>query len=176
MKRILTGALLLGLVLLVAGAATTPTTPAKPKVTKSEPYDHLLMLDIREAAEHAKTLHHYASMHGKDLDKAVVDKHVAELDKNVGAIETELTDVEKNVPEGDKTKVETHLTTIRTEEQKAKTDLDELKTETAKPTMDPKIVAEKSKGIYEAMSTAREHHGKAMMKRGVHEPAAPTKP
>ena len=52
---------------------------------------------MREAAEHAKTLHHYATVHGEHLDKAVVTKHVDELTKNLDGVKTELGSVEQSV-------------------------------------------------------------------------------
>lgn len=177
MKRLLTVSLVtVGVVLMVGMIlGAVPSTKGK-AVVRGEEYHHLLALDVKEAAEHARTLHHYATVHAAHLDKAVVAKHVEELTKNLEGVRTELADVEKNVEPAETGKgVEINLGAIRTESGKAQTALDELKTEAAKDAPSATVIAEKSRVIYVAMTAAEEHHHKAMVKRGVPEPKKPAK-
>lgn len=159
--------LVAAVVVLAAGAALAATST---HMVKGEESHHLLMLDVREAATHAKTLNHYAGTHAKDLDKAVLMKHIDELTRNLEGIRTELGDVEQKMGSTDKAKVEKDLATIRTEEEKAWRDLETLKTEAAKPTPDPNVIEFQSKAILSAMRTADQRHNQVMVKRGVHEP------
>ena len=169
MKRFIA---LIAMTAFAAGAAlaATPAKTAKHVPVKGEEYHHLLMLDVREAAEHAKTLRYYAQAHTRHMDRTVVMKHVDELTKNLDGVREELGKLEQNIEAKDKTLVDTHLATIQSEEQTARQNLDVLKTEAAKDTPDASVIAEKSKAIYAAMTTADEHHRRAMVKRGVQEP------
>ena len=148
---------LVGVVMLAAGVALAGTTTPLGTV-KGEEYHRLLMLDVREAAAHAKTLNHYAGTHPKDLEKGVLMKHIDELTRNLEGVRTELADVEQTMGPTDKAKVDTHLATIRTEEQKAWKDLEVLKTETAKVAPDPAVIEWQSKAIYTSMRNADEQH------------------
>src|SRR5512140_1650020 len=131
MKRLFTGALVVVGVLLLVGFVLGATPKGKAPV-KGEEYHHLLALDVREAAEHAKTLHHYAPVHGEHLNKAIVTTHGDELAKNLDGVKTELGSVEQSVEPAEKSKVETILATIRTENDRSQTALDALKAEVAK--------------------------------------------
>ena len=174
MKRLFTGGLVVIGVLLLVGFVLGATPKGKAPV-KGEGYHHLLALDVREAAEHAKTLHHYAVVHREHLDKAIVTKHVDELAKNLDGVKTELGSVEQSVEPAEKSKVETNLATIRAENDRAQTALDALKAEVAKEQPSATVIADQSKLIYSAMITAEGHHQKAMAKRGVAEPKKPPK-
>ncbi len=176
MKRIIPVALFAGCAALAAGLAFGASDPVKETGStevKGAEYHHLLMLDLKEAGEHARVLHHYAQFHAKHLDKQVVMRHVDELTKNLDGVRTELADVEQNVNEPEKASVEPRLSTIRSEEEKARQDLVALKAEEAKDQPDATVIAAKSRAIYEAMVQAGEHHRKAMTTRGVREPAEP---
>ncbi|MGE5179530.1 MAG: hypothetical protein ACM3PF_10580 [Bacteroidota bacterium] len=173
MKRLFTGGLVvIGVLLLVGSVLAAPKGKAP---VKGEGYHHLLALHVREAAEHAKTLHHYATVHADHLDKAIVTKHVDELAKNLDGVKTELGSVEQSVEPAEKSKVETNLATIRAENDRAQTALDALKAEVAKEQPSATVIADQSKLIYTAMITAEGHHQKAMAKRGVAEPKKPPK-
>jgi FKBP-type peptidyl-prolyl cis-trans isomerase len=175
MKRLFTGALVLIGVLSIAGLALG-AAPGKGKApAKGEEYHHLLALHVREAAEHAKALHHYAIVHREHLNKAIVTKHVDELAKNLDGVKTELASVEQSVEPAEKSKVEMNFTTIRSENDRAQTALDALKAEVAKEQPSATVIADQSKLIYTAMTTAEGHHMKAMARRGVHEPKKPPK-
>lgn len=169
--------LMLGLVataLLTAGA-TLAVTPAKSTKTvpKGEEYHHLLMLDVKEAAEHAKSLHHYAKTHAEHFDKAVATKHLDELAKNLDGVQSNMTSLEQELGT-DKGTIAPQLDMIKSDEQSSRENLDALKTQMAKATPDPTFVADKSGAIYTSMSSAVEHHHKAMAKRGVKEPPKPS--
>lgn len=170
MKRLIVGIAAAALFAAGAALAVTPTKATKHVPVPGEEYHHLLMLDMREAAEHAQVLRHYAESHGAHLDKAVVMKHVDELSKNLDGVRTELADLEQKIPATDKTSIDPQLTNIRTQEQAARGDLETLKAEAAKETPDAAVIGEKSKAIYAAMSAAKQHHQRAMAKRRVHEP------
>jgi hypothetical protein len=176
MKRVITGVLIASCTVLLTGLALGQTTTgqtAKHITVSGEEYHHLLMLDVREAVQHAKVLHEYATLHAKHLDKAVMTKHVDEITKNLEGVRTELTDVEQNVNALEKTTVEGQLSTIRTDQQKALADLDVLKAEVAKDAPNAGVIAAKSKAIYLEMTSANQHHHKVMVQRGVHEPSEP---
>jgi hypothetical protein len=175
MKRTILGIVLVACAVLLSGAAPAKMTAAKPAVAPGEEYHHLLMLDVREAVQHAKTLHHYAQAHARHLDKGVVMKHVDELSKNLEGVRTNLTDLAQNVGTKDKEATDEHLAAIRADQEKASGELDLLKAEAAKEAPDASLIVAKSKAIYTAMSSADTRHRKTMAKHGIHEPAAPAK-
>lgn len=175
MKSLMLG--MVAVVMLTAGAtlAVTPARSTKHVAPKGEEYHHLLMLDVKEAAEHAKTLHHYARTHVEHFDKAVATKHLDELTKNLDGVQSNRTSLEQELG-ADQGAIRPQLDLIRTDEQTARENLDALKAEMAKATPDIGLIADKSNAIYTVMSSAGEHHHRAMMMRGVKEPVTPIKP
>lgn len=155
----------------IAMAAQSPNKPAKPEAKGTE-YHHLLMLDIKEAVEHAKALNHYAKMHATELDKEVMTKHVDELTKNLDGVQTEIGLVEKSTAEPGKP-TDTEITGIRQQENLARRDLDALKAEMAKPKPEATVIEAKSKAIFDTMTRATETHKGLMAKNGVKAPKEP---
>ncbi len=172
MRRILTGALIASCALFVAGTALAQaklTPSAKHTEVKGEEYHHLLMLDLREAVDHARVLNHYARTHSARLERDVVDKHVEELSRNLDGIKTGLVNVEEKMG-AEKGAAEPQLTQISRQEELARQDLDALKLAMSTGDLDRTVIAQKSQSIYEALSAAHQHHRKLMSQRGVHEP------
>lgn len=175
MKRIVAALAVAAVFVAGAAMAVTPVQPTH-KAVKGEEYHHLLMLDVREAGEHARTLQHYALTHEKNLDRAVVTKHVDELSRNLDGVQTELAQVEQQVGTSEKPSMQTSLNTIGDQQKVARENLDLLRTELAKTTPEASVIAQKSEAIAKAMAVAGEHHRRIMTKRGVHEVPATTKP
>jgi len=174
-KRIIPALVLASCTTLFAGlafGAANPPTPVKTEIKGTE-YHHLLMLDLKEAKEHARALNHYAKLHTTNLDRQVVTRHVDELVKNLDAAQAELGEVGQNVGTYEKAAVDPRLSMIRTEEEKARQDVDALKLEAASDKPNASVIAVRTRAVYEAMEKATEHHRRVMVARGVHEPEEP---
>ncbi len=170
MKRLILSLLGLGFVLVASvGAQSRAPTAAR----ESEGYHHLLMLDQREAAEHAKVLHHYVLNHAKELDRAIVAKHVDEIDRNLQGVRDELTKLEE-ASKGEST-ISKQLTLIREHQTKAMGIFETLKAEAQKPTLNADRLKYVSSDLYQTLRSASGEHNKTMAKVGVREPSQPTR-
>ncbi len=168
MKRLIVILLGLSFVLLVSVAAEGRTQTA---AKESEGYHHLLMLDQREAGEHAKALHHYVLHHANALDRAIVAKHVDELGRNLQGMRDELTKLEE-VSKGE-VPIPRQLTQIREHQTKAMRIFETLKSEAQKPALNAEALQFISSDLYGTLRLASGQHNKTMTKLGIREPTPP---
>ena len=172
MKRILTGVLVASCAMLLMGAVPMPVktaTPPKAAEVKGEGHHDLLSLDLREAAEHARVLNHYARTHPSNIEKSVVTKHLDELTRNLDGIREQLSKVQENMGTYSAA-TKPRLALIDKQEVIARQELEALKATITADRFDPNVITWKSQLIRAAMVTAEEHHRTIMAKRGVHEP------
>jgi hypothetical protein len=163
-------ALLAGGALLACGVSrAAPLVPPRgPEAeVRDEAQHQLLMLDLREAVDHARTLHHYARVHVKDLESDIVGRHVDELTRNLQSIESALGAFEQRAGGVENTAVRARLAAIRMQQQIARSDLDALKQEVAREQPDRRVILERSRAIDRALTLAQEHHRTLMSWRGV---------
>ena len=177
MRALMIGALLLcvgGAPAIARAADTAPKgAPKEVRESRDEAQHHLLMLDLREAAEHAKTLHHYAAVHAGNLDSVVVKRHADELAKNLEGIEAGLKAIEENPDPRGGIPFEPKLADVRDLERRAWHEVDALHVEAAKSKPDRHVVAASALTIWQDMSRAVEHHRDVMQRHDIREPEPP---
>ena len=115
-------------------------------------------------------LNHYARTHARNPERDVVTRHTDELTRNLDGIRHELSNVEHHMgPYVAAT--EPRLALIERQEALARKELEALKLANATDKLNPALITELSRRIYDAILTADAHHRKVMAKRGVRGPA-----
>jgi hypothetical protein len=185
-KLTLTSLLCLGL----TGTISAQTPTAKPKANTAasgeeakeskaeeakegpagEEHHHALSAYHKNAMEHAKALHHHASMH-KSISKEVAKEHVEEMGKSLESAKRHHAAIEQ-VTSGD-AKLKPHHDAIHAHHAKATEHQAALKAEVEKPLPDAKAVKEHAAGVHQEIKQAEAEHKAMKSKRKVREPAEP---
>lgn len=139
---------------------------------KGEEHHHLLTVSLRNAAEHAKALAHYATVN-KVLKKEIAKEHGDAIGKYLEAAQKHLTAIEGQMTADQKTAVEKNLSDLDSALAGAGMHYTELKVELAKETLDPAIIKAHSTGVYTELQKAIAAHKAMMTKHGVQEAKEP---
>ncbi len=169
MKRLITVLSLLGCAILVIAVAQGQVRKTD---RNGEGYHHLLLLDQREAVEHAKSLNFYVRHHAPDLDHQVLVKHIDELGRNLTGMQDELGKVEE-VASTEKKSIAPDVAEIKNHQLKARLEFEALRLEAQKEKPEPIRLEAKSLAIYDELKQADAHHHKIMRAHGVREADEP---
>lgn len=166
MKRLI--ALLAVAGCLALALAVVQSQAAKPQ-PKFEGYHQLLLLDQREAIQHAKVLDVYVRHHAQDLDPEVLAKHIDELGRNLTGMQNELERIE-GIDLVEKKALDPQAAEIRDHQLKARLEFEALKLEAKAEKPNPEKIQMKAIVIYNELRQADAHHHKVMEAAGVREP------
>jgi hypothetical protein len=145
----------------------------KKMVAKGEEHHHLLTVSLKNAAEHAKALAHYATVN-KVLKKEIAKEHGDAIGKYLEAAQKHLTAIEGQMTAEQKTVVEKNLSDLDSALAGANMHYTELTAELAKETLDPGMIKAHATGVYTELQKAIADHKAMMTKHGVQEAKEPT--